>query len=128
MELAIWYSPVVDISSYNMVSLELNAEESLFDYSNTNDLEGYWEMDENSGLVAGDSSGNSRNGAISGATWTTGKVGSALSFDGNDEVIATGYKGIPGSTPRTIAAWIKTSTTGVIHMLGKQYTWSKINI
>ena len=72
-------------------------------------------MDENSGLVAGDSSGNSRNGAISGASWAVGKVGTALSFDGvDDEVIATGYKGISGSTPRTIAAWIKTSTTGVI--------------
>ena len=114
----IWYSPVVDISSFNMVSLELNAEENIFDYSNTNDLEGYWEMDENIGLVAGDSSGNSRNGAVSGATWTPGKIGAALSFDGNDEVIATGYKGIPGSTPRTIAAWIKTSTTGVITYWG----------
>ena len=72
-------------------------------------------MDENSGLVTGDSSGNSRNAAISGASWTVGKVGSALSFDGvDDEVIATGYKGISGSTPRTIAAWIKTSTTGVV--------------
>ena len=114
----IWYSPVVDISSFNMVSLELNAEENIFDYSNTNDLEGYWEMDENIGLVAGDSSGNSRNGSVSGATWTSGKIGAALSFDGNDEVIATGYKGIPSSTPRTIAAWIKTSTTGVITYWG----------
>ena len=29
---AIWYSPLVDISSYNMVSLELDAEESVINY------------------------------------------------------------------------------------------------
>ena len=116
----IWYSPLVDISSYNMVSLELNAEESIFNSLQNTNLEGFWEMDENSGLVAGDSSGNSRNGAVSGASWTVGKVGTALSFDGvDDEVIATGYKGISGSTPRTIAAWIKTSTTGVIAYWGR---------
>lgn len=116
---AIWYSPVVDISSYNMVSLDLHAEESVINYSSNTNLEGYWEMDENSGLVAGDSSGNSRNATISGANWVAGKVGTALSFDGlDDEVIATGYKGISGSTSRTIAAWIKTSTTGVVAYWG----------
>ena len=95
---AIWFSPLVDISSYNMVSLELDAEESVINYLQNTNLEGHWEMDENSGLVAGDSSGNSRNAAISGASWVAGKVGSALSFDGvDDEVIATGYKGISGS-------------------------------
>jgi len=122
---AIWYSPVVDISTYNMVSLELNAEESVINYSSNTNLEGHWEMDENSGLIAGDSSGNSRNATISGATWVAGKVGSALSFDGNDEVIATGYKGISGSTARTIAAWIKTSTTGAITYWGRDLTGQK---
>ena len=117
---AIWYSPVIDISTYNMVSLELNAEESVINYSSNTNLEGHWEMDENSGLVAGDSSGNSRNGAISGASWAAGKVASALSFDGvDDEVIATGYKGISGSTSRTIAAWIKTSSAGAIAYWGE---------
>ncbi|MDA8670201.1 PKD domain-containing protein [Flavobacteriales bacterium] len=123
---AIWYSPVVDISTYNMVSLELNAEESVINYSSNTNLEGHWEMDENSGLIAGDSSGNSRNATISGATWVAGKVGSALSFDGvDDEVIATGYKGILGSNSRTIAAWIKTSSAGAIAYWGENATGKK---
>ena len=123
---AIWYSPLVDISSYNMVSLELDAEESVINYLQNTNFEGHWEMDENSGLVAGDSSGNSRNGAISGASWVAGKVGSALSFDGvDDEVIATGYKGISGSNTRTIAAWIKTSSTGTIAYWGENATGKK---
>ena len=29
--IGIWYSFLVDISSFNMVSLELNAEENIFD-------------------------------------------------------------------------------------------------
>ena len=123
---AIWFSPLVDISSYNMVSLELDAEESVINYLQNTNFEGHWEMDENSGLVAGDSSGNSRNGAISGATWVAGKVGSALSFDGVDDgVTATGYKGISGSTSRTIAAWIKTSSTGTIAYWGENANGKK---
>jgi len=121
----IWYSPLIDISSINMISLELNAEESVINYLQNTNLEGYWELDENSGLVAGDSSGNSRNAAISGASWIAGKVGTALSFDGNDEVIATGYKGVSGSTARTIAAWIKTSTTGAITYWGRDLSGQK---
>ncbi|GIR59618.1 MAG: hypothetical protein CM15mP65_21990 [Crocinitomicaceae bacterium] len=45
-------------------------------------LEAYWKLDNNSGMIAYDTSGNSRDGTISGATWTTGKLGSALSLMG----------------------------------------------
>ena len=44
---AIWYSPLVDISSYNMVSLDLDAEESVINYLQNTNFEGHWEMDEN---------------------------------------------------------------------------------
>ena len=82
-------------------------------------LEAYWKLDNNSGMIAYDTSGNSRDGTISGATWTTGKLGSALSFDGmDDEVVITGYKGVLGTTPRTISAWIRTSDHGVIAYYG----------
>jgi len=45
----------------------------------------YWKFDEGSGFIAGDSSGNGKDGIIDGATWTTGKIGDALSFDGFDD-------------------------------------------
>jgi hypothetical protein len=38
--------------------------------------------------VAGDSSGNGRNGAIVGAVWTIGNDGSGLSFDGVDDEVS----------------------------------------
>ena len=45
----------------------------------------YWKFDEGSGSVAPDSV-NGNHGSIHGATWTTGQVDGALSFDGNDDV------------------------------------------
>ena len=123
---AIWYSPLVDISSYNMVSLELDAEESVINYLQNTNLEGHWEMDENSGLVAGDSSGNSRNAAISGASWVAGKVGSALSFDGvDDEVIATGYKGISGSTQELLQHGLRLLQLVLLHIGEENATGQK---
>jgi len=47
-------------------------------------LVGYWSMDEGVGLQAGDMSGNGNDGTILGSpTWTTGKRGKALSFNGS---------------------------------------------
>ena len=47
-------------------------------------------FDEGSGTAANDASGNGKNGAISGATWVTGRHGGALSFDGIDDNVALG--------------------------------------
>ena len=68
----------------------------------------YWNFDEGSGTVAHDVSGNGNNGTIYGATWTNGKVGNALSFDGVDD-----YVEVPDSeslrfkTNYTITFWSK---------------------
>jgi len=51
-------------------------------------LAGYWEFDEGTGSIAADSSGNKNDGTlINGPTWTTGKIGNALSFDGVDDYV-----------------------------------------
>ena len=46
----------------------------------------YWKFDEGSGTIAYDSVG-ANHGTIHGATWTTGIVGNALSFDGVDDYV-----------------------------------------
>ncbi|GAF80965.1 unnamed protein product, partial [marine sediment metagenome] len=64
----------------------------------------YWRFDEGSGFIAGDSSGNGKDGIIDGATWITGKIGDALSFDGFDD-----WVDIPDDiSPEhiTLEAWI----------------------
>ncbi|MGB2717015.1 MAG: LamG-like jellyroll fold domain-containing protein [Vicinamibacterales bacterium] len=43
-------------------------------------------FDEGTGTVLIDASGNGRDGTIAGATWTLGKYGQALDFDGTDSV------------------------------------------
>jgi hypothetical protein len=66
-------------------------------------------LDEGTGTTATDSSGNGNSGALqNGATWTTGKSGSALNFDGvNDTLYIGNWGGLTSITNRvTIATWI----------------------
>ncbi|MFO0793487.1 MAG: LamG domain-containing protein [Candidatus Brocadiaceae bacterium] len=62
-------------------------------------------FDEGSGATAHDTSGNGNNGTINGATWTGGKYGSALSFNG-----ASSYVSISNSllafSEFTCVAWV----------------------
>jgi len=45
-----------------------------------------WHFDESSGNSLNDSSKNGNDVAIYGTTWITGKFGSTLNFNGNDDV------------------------------------------
>ncbi|MGB3073369.1 MAG: LamG domain-containing protein, partial [Candidatus Moraniibacteriota bacterium] len=51
-------------------------------------LAGYWKLDENTGTSAGDASTGGHTGTLTGGpTWTTGRIGSAVNFEGvNDEI------------------------------------------
>src|SRR3989344_2722575 len=81
-------------------------------------LVGNWRLDENTGTAAADVSGNNNNGTLlpvspNGPTWTTGKLGSALNFDGVDDIV-----NIPASAAYdnmgeiTVSAWIKPNGYG----------------
>ena len=73
-------------------------------------LVAHFTFDEGMGTTAGDSSGNGHAGTISGATWTTGKVGrGALSFDGSG-LISTDSN--VSSYPLSVCAWIYPKATG----------------
>lgn len=50
-------------------------------------LVGAWHFDEGSGGTAYDSSGNNNHGTIYGATWTDGRYGKALKFDGTNDYV-----------------------------------------
>jgi len=66
----------------------------------------YWSFDEGSGSVAGDASGLGNDGAISGAAWTAGTVGGALSFDGEDDHVAVADSPTLNTNEVTFAFWI----------------------
>ncbi len=62
------------------------------------------------------------------ALTTVSKVGTgAGNFDGNsgDTVVVTDYKGVTGTSPRTVVAWIKTSSNGTIASWGKNNAGEK---
>jgi fibronectin type 3 domain-containing protein len=71
-------------------------------------------FDEGSGTSASDSSGTGNPGAISGATWTSsGKFGSALSFDGiNDMVTVADSAPLDLTTGMTLEAWVRPTALG----------------
>src|SRR4030042_1794505 len=79
-------------------------------------LIGHWKLDENSGANTADSSGYGNDGIINGATWTTGKSGAALSFDGIDDYVLCAERvgTRPGTYPAelmpekfTVSCWTK---------------------
>ncbi len=69
-------------------------------------LLGWWSLDGNTI----DSSGNDRHGAINGdPLYVAGAFGLAMDFSGDDFVSITDYKGVLGTNPWSVAAWIKTT-------------------
>lgn len=71
-----------------------------------NGLIARWKMDEGSGTVAYDCTQYKRDGTISGATWTAGKIGSnALQFD-DDSIDVGNPQAFQLTGPMTLSAWI----------------------
>jgi hypothetical protein len=61
-----------------------------------------------------DSSGNGRHGTFVGTPqFVPGVFGEALEQDGDDYVTIEGYKGILGTNPFSIVAWIRTTNTAI---------------
>ena len=80
-------------------------------------LVGWWKFDDTLGKTAADSSPAGHPGTLEGGlSFETnsepGRVGAALRLGGKDDCIRIeGFKGVTGAQPRTITAWIKTTTT-----------------
>jgi hypothetical protein len=83
-------------------------------------LVGHWKFDEGSGTSAGDSSGNSNTGTITGATWTNGKLGKALSFNGSSDFISIPDNPSLHSTEGTVSVWFKGTTDSDVGIFGVQ--------
>ena len=80
-------------------------------------LVGYWSLNEGSGLVARDYSGNGNNGILSGSanlpTWTPGVAGNALSFVSSSTVangtfVETARPATAQTSNVSLCAWFKT--------------------
>ena len=76
---------------------------------------GEWKLDEGTGTSANDTSGNANTGTLgagsSAPTWSTGKIGKALSFDGSEDSVSVAHSSSVAPTSLTAQMWIKPSTT-----------------
>ena len=77
------------------------------------DLVGHWSLDEGTGSVANDRSGNGNHGTVNGATWVDGRHGMALSFNGVDDYVEMPVvDGLEAMSNMTAAAWINYTDAG----------------
>ena len=69
---------------------------------------GHWSFDDGVGVTATDLSGNGNTGVlVNEPTWTTGRLGSALSFDGvNDYVEVAHSDSLNLRTELTVSTWV----------------------
>ncbi len=80
-----------------------------------------WDIDENTGTTLGDRSGTNNNGtAANGPVWTTGRQGSALSFDGVDDQVTSAVSPVRTDTSFTVSAWVYLADTTTTRMAVSQ--------
>ena len=105
------YSVVVsnDFGSEESGMVEVKVSDALL-----NGLVGWWKFDETNGTVAYDSSGNGNDGNLTGGpTWSTGKIGGALSFDGSDDFVDLGNSSdIALTLNKSLSMWLKPTAFG----------------
>lgn len=75
----------------------------------TNGLQAYWRFNETSGTIAADTSGNNRNGTMSGPTFVAGRFGNAAQFDGIDDIMNFTS---PAAPQVSFSAWVNTTGDG----------------
>jgi hypothetical protein len=91
------------------------------DTSTCNPPVGEWKFDEKTGTSANDTSDNNLTGSITGATWTNGKHGGALNFNGSTDVISVADNALVDlTTDATFTAWVyPTSISGAHNIIQK---------
>jgi hypothetical protein len=89
---------------------------------------GYWTLDDGTGTTAADSSGNGNAGTlVNGPTWTTGKIGGALSFNGVNQYVTIPSAAALNAYPLTVAVWMNTSTTTGLQGVVNKYAPGSLN-
>ena len=79
-----------------------------------------WDVNEGSGTVLGDRSGKNNNGTLNnGPTWTTGKDGNAVSFDGVDDEVVVNAP-LRTDTSFTVSAYVYLGSTSVTRIAVSQ--------
>lgn len=90
-----------------MFVFQASAQEALPPAPSQVGLVAAYSFDEGMGNMVTDASGNGNDGTISGATWTTGHFGGALSFDGLSNLVTVNdSNSLDLTSGMTLEAWI----------------------
>ncbi|MCX6666369.1 MAG: PQQ-binding-like beta-propeller repeat protein, partial [Euryarchaeota archaeon] len=85
---------------------------------------GQWPFNEGSGTIAYDQTSFHNDGTISGATWTTGYSGYALSFDGSSsKVTVLNSSSIDITEPFIVQTWINLTGAGDYYAIVDKYQY-----
>ena len=104
-----WQSPVCLARTVVCLAVALGLFSTPQPLQSQSVLVSHWELDEGVGEATTDSAA-SRTGTLeNGATWTSGRSGSAVSMDGVDDFIALPALEVTGSAI-TLAAWVRNSS------------------
>ena len=84
-------------------------------------LVGYWSLDDGSGTLAKDNSGNGNDGTLYGSpSWVDGKVGKCIDFDGVDDYVSIADASELNTTnAQTIVLWTKKASATVEFFVSK---------
>jgi hypothetical protein len=81
---------------------------------------GYWTLDEPSGSLAADSSGNGGTGTLlNGPLHVPGRLGAALAFNGVDESVSIPHSAVLDAYPLTVSVWVSTTTATLSGLVNK---------
>lgn len=76
----------------------------------TTGLVAYWKLDDNTGTTANDSSGTGNNATLAASpgtpTWTSGRLGYALNFDGTDDYASEAAVDLSTTNVVTVSLWL----------------------
>jgi len=87
-------------------------------------LVAYYKFDEGSGTSAADSRGGNNGNLTNGATWTTGKSGYGMQFDGVNDYVKLPNFAKPTSGQISILAWFKATATAQRQIIDMRETSS----
>jgi hypothetical protein len=83
-------------------------------------LVAWWKLNETSGTMAADSSGNGHDGTVTGtAQWSPGRIGGALRFDGSTTYVDCGLVNVDTAVTGgiTVTAWVNITSAGADYKL-----------
>jgi hypothetical protein len=101
------------LSSLSFVSNKISGSTQLATISGAgSQLVAYYSFDEGSGSTAADSAGTNNGTLTNGPTWVAGKTGTALNFDGVDDMVTASTDFLGASPAFTISAWINPRSVG----------------